>query len=185
MASRSFQTRIAGAGLLMACMLSTAACNREAATVRSSFQSGEPIPAGPLLYNIVQTEWRTQLGDMLKLRTPQNRFLLITISAANKSRQPISIPFAVLEGENRKEYPEIENGESVDNWFGLIREISPGETRQGRLLFDVPLTSYRLRLTDGGEPGSERLLWVDIPLSLNSESGTNIANPQPVPGLPR
>jgi hypothetical protein len=122
----------------------------------------------------VQTEWRTQLGDLLKLRIPDNRFLLITISVSNKGRQPVSIPFTTLEGPNQKEYREIENGESLENWFGLIREIAPGDTRTGKMLFDVPLTSYRLRLTDGGEPGSERNVWVDIPLNLNTNTPSNI-----------
>ena len=41
-----------------------------------------------------------------------------------------------------------ENGDGVDNWFGLLREIAPAETKQGNIVFDVPLgllspASYR------------------------------------------
>lgn len=119
------------------------------------------------------------MGDMIKLRVPNSRFLLITMSVSNKGRQPVAIPFTALEGPNEKEYREIENGESVNNWFGLLRELAPGDTRVGKLLFDVPLTSYRLRLTDGGEPGSERIVWVEIPLSLNSSAPNNVNLPMP------
>ena len=163
--------------LSLLCLLG-AGCQKENPK-RSVFQSGEPIPTGPLLYNIVQTEWRTQLGDMIKLRVPNSRFLLITMSVSNKGRQPVAIPFTALEGPNEKEYREIENGESVNNWFGLLRELAPGDTRVGKLLFDVPLTSYRLRLTDGGEPGSERIVWVEIPLSLKSSAPNNVNLPMP------
>jgi hypothetical protein len=47
-------------------------------------------------------------------------------------------------------------------------------------MFDVPLTSYRLRLTDGGSPGTEKNAWVDIPLRLDA----NVPVEAPAPGKP-
>jgi hypothetical protein len=57
----------------------------------------------------------------------------------------------------------------VDNWFGILRTLTPAQTQQGRIAFDVPLSSYRLRLTDGGSPGSEKFAWVEIPLRMDTE----------------
>ena len=57
----------------------------------------------------------------------------------------------------------------------MLREIAPGETKQGNIVFDVPLASYRLRLTDGGEPGSEKLVWVEIPLRIDTDSSVDHA----------
>jgi len=142
-----------------------------------NFQPGETIPTGSLTYNVVQTTWRTELGDILKRRSPQHRFLMITISASNKGRQPVLLPFFALEGDDHQEFAELQDGAGVNNWFGLLRELGPGDTRQGTLVFDVPLRSYRLRLTDGGDPGSERFVWVEIPLNLDTDSDSRMLIP--------
>ncbi len=162
--------------LPVAVALALAGCQKQG-SAQINFQMGERIIAGPMTYNVVQTTWRTQLGDLLSMRLPENRFLMITLSATNGGGKELSVPFLTLEGEGGKTYSELENGQNVDNWFGLVRNIQPAETRQGNLLFDVPLTSYRLRLTDGGEPGSEKFVWVDIPLRLDSD--TSIETPGP------
>ena len=138
-----------------------------------NFQMGDRITAGPVSYNVIQTVWRTQLGDIFKTRVPENRYLMITLSATNGGGGEVSIPLLTLESDN-KEYRELENGDGVNNWFGLIRTISPAETRQGNIVFDVPLTSYRLRLTDGGEPGTEKFVWVDIPLRLDTDTSIEV-----------
>jgi uncharacterized protein DUF4352 len=147
-------------------------CNKQN-SVQINFQMGDRITAGPVSYNVIQTVWRTQLGDIFKTRVPENRFLMITLSATNGGGREVSIPLLTLEGDG-KEYRELENGDGVNNWFGLIRTISPAETRQGNIVFDVPLTSYRLRLTDGGEPGTEKFVWVDIPLRLDTDTSIEV-----------
>ena len=147
-------------------------CNKQN-SVQINFQMGDRITAGPVVYNVIQTVWRTQLGDIFKTRVPENRFLMITLSATNGGGREISVPLLTLEGTG-KEYRELENGDGVNNWFGLIRTLSPAETRQGNIVFDVPLTSYRLRLTDGGEPGTEKFVWVDIPLRLDTDTSIDV-----------
>jgi hypothetical protein len=57
----------------------------------------------------------------------------------------------------------------VDNWFGLLRTLSPGQTQQGNIVFDVPLTAYKLRLPDISDPGMERYVSVQIPLRIDSD----------------
>ena len=147
-------------------------CNRQN-SVQINFQMGDRITAGPVVYNVIQTMWRTQLGDIFKARIPENRFLVITVSATNGGGRDVSVPLLTLESDG-KEYRELENGDGVNNWFGLIRTLSPAETRQGNVVFDVPLTSYRLRLTDGGEPGTEKFVWVDIPLRLDTDTSIEV-----------
>jgi Domain of unknown function (DUF4352) len=156
-------------------LLFLAGCTKQTST-QINYQMGERITAGPMVYNVVQTIWRTQLGDLFKIRVPDNRYLMITLSATNSSGREVSLPFLTLEGQGGKEYHEIEDGDGIDKWFGLLRNIQPAETRQGNVVFDVPLTSYRLRLTDGGEPGTEKFVWVEIPLRMDTD--TSIATPK-------
>ena len=162
--------------IAVAAGLALAGCKKE--SQQTDFQMGERAIATPMLYNVVQTMWRTQLGDLFKVRVPDHRFLLISLSATNNGGKPVAVPFLTLEGSNREEYHELQTGDGVDNWFGLLREIAPGETKVGNIAFDVPLASYRLRLTDGGEPGSERLVWVEIPLRIDTDTGVTA----PLPG---
>ena len=162
--------------IALAAGLALAGCKKE--SQQTDFQMGERVVATPMLYNVVQTMWRTQLGDLFKVRVPDHRFLLISLSATNNGGKPVAVPFLTLEGSNREEFHELQTGDGVDNWFGLLREIAPGETRVGNIVFDVPLASYRLRLTDGGEPGSERLVWVEIPLRIDTDTGVTA----PLPG---
>jgi len=158
-------------------MLALAACQRQN-SAQINFQMGEKVTAGAMTYNVVQAAWRGQLGESISIRTPKNRFLVITLSANNGGSRDVSLPFATLEGPGGKEYREIEEAPGVENWFGLLRNFQGSETRQGNLVFDVPLTSYRLRLTDGGETGAEKFVWVEIPLHMETDSGV----PSPVPG---
>lgn len=141
---------------------------------------GERVTVGPLTYNVVETAWRSQLGDVLRIRVPEQRFLLITISVTNGGGKEISVPLLTLENQSGKDFRETDQGEGVDNWFGLLRDLRPAETQQGRILFDVPLTSYRLRLTDGGDSGVEKYAWVEIPLRIDTDSGVTL----PAPGNP-
>ncbi len=137
---------------------------------------GERVPVGQMTYNVIESAWKTQLGESFRVRTPEQRFLLIKLSVTNGTGKDVSIPLLTLEGTNGQTYRELENGESVDNWFGLLRTISPGETQQGNILFDVPLTSYKLRIPDIGDPELEKYVSVQIPLQLDS----NVPIPSPI-----
>jgi hypothetical protein len=148
---------------------------------RIDYQMGERVTIGPLTYNVIETSWRSQLGNQFKVRIPEQRFLMITISVTNGGSKEISVPLLSLENGNGQSYPERENGDEVPNWFGVLRTLNPAQTQQGRIVFDVPLSSYRLRVTDGGEAGSEKYVWVEIPLRMDSETGLDAPGLGPVP----
>jgi Domain of unknown function (DUF4352) len=136
---------------------------------RSEYSMGERIPVGQMTYSVVESAWKTQLGQSFQVRSPEQRFLLIKISATNGTGQDASIPLLTLEGTNGQTYRELADGQGVDNWFGLLRTISPGETQQGNIVFDVPLTSYKLRIPDIADPELGKYVSVEIPLRLDPD----------------
>jgi hypothetical protein len=149
-----------------ACLL--AACSREN-SARIDYAMGDHVPIGSLTYTVIESRWQTQLGDPLKLRVPQQRFFLIRISVTNGGGSEVSVPLLQLESYAGQTYQESQDGEGVSNWLGLIRTLRPAETLQGQILFDVPLTSYRLRVPDGAGPGAEKYAWIAIPLRMEAD----------------
>jgi hypothetical protein len=135
----------------------------------TDYSMGERVPVGQLTYSVVDSAWRNQLGESFRVRSPEQRFLLVKISVTNPTSKDVSIPLLTLEGSNGQTYRELANGEGVENWFGLLRTISPGETQQGNVLFDVPLTSYKLRMPDVADEGLEKYASVQIPLRIDSD----------------
>lgn len=153
---------------VLACLF-VAACSRSSST-QVDYTMGEKVRVGPLTYSVLDATWKGELGEGFQVRAPSQRFLLLTISVTNGGGDDVSIPLLQLEGANGKMYQELANGDGVDDYIGLLRTISPARTLQGRLVFDVPLTSYRLRLVDGGEPAFEKSAFVQIPLNLNADT---------------
>jgi hypothetical protein len=149
--------------------LLASSCGEQNGT-KLSYQMGEKISLGPFTYNVIQTSWRTQLGEGFKVRSPQQRFLLISVSVTNGGGKEVALPLFKLENEKGVSVTESDNLEGVPNSLGILRSVAPAETLQGALLFDVPLSSYKLHLTDGGEPGSEKIATVEIPLRMEVDS---------------
>ena len=160
-------------------VVSTGCANKQEQT-RVDFQMGERANVGPLTYNVVETAWRSQLGSEFKMRFPQQRFLLVTVSVTNGGGKEISVPLFTLEDQKGQSFQELDNGEGVDNWFGLLRNLETAQTQQGRLVFDVPLGSYKLRVTDGADPGSEKFAFIEIPLRMDTDTGVDT----PMPAAP-
>jgi hypothetical protein len=162
-------------GVLISLIL-LAGCGREEAQ-KLNYDMGERVSIGPLTYVVVESAWRTQLGELFQIRVPQQRFFMITLSVTNGGGSDVSIPLLNLEGPNGQLYQELEDGTGVSNWFGLFRTITPAQTQQGRILFDVPLTSFRLRVPDANDAGYEKFVSVEIPLRIDADQIQT-----PVPG---
>lgn len=126
-------------------------------------QMGEQVEIGQLSYLVVESMWRTQLGQGLNVRLPQNRFLMLTIAITNKGASDAAIPLLHLESLSGQTYRELSDGADVTDWLGILRRAGPEQTIEGRVLFDVPLAPFRLRLPGVDEAGNDRYAWVEIP----------------------
>ena len=151
-------------------------CQQQQET-RKDYSMGERVQVGQMTYSVVESAWKTQLGQGFKIRTPEQRFLLIKLSVTNGTGKDVSVPLLTLEGTNGQTYRELADGDGVDNWFGVLRTISPGQTQQGNIVFDVPLTSYKLRVPDINDSGFESYASVQIPLRLDSDLPISAPSP--------
>jgi hypothetical protein len=141
---------------------------------------GEAVQVGPLIYTVLDAEWFDQLGDPPNVRVPQQRFLAIRVSVTNSGSGPSGVPTLRLEDSRGKAHEELTNGEGLSDWLGYLRTVKAAQTERGRLLFDVPLGTYRLRVVNDADPENERVALVEIPLQLGSPIPAP-AKPPPTP----
>jgi hypothetical protein len=147
-----------------------AACGQRQANPSRVYRMGESIKLGPLIYNVLDAQWKTELGEGTQLRSPNKRFLLIQLTVTNSGGAETFAPPLKLEDAQGSTFFETPGGEGVPNWLGFLRKLAPAQTDQGRVLFDVPTGAYRLRVTDDStDPAQEKSALIDIPLRLEHE----------------
>ncbi len=130
------------------------------------YRMGERVVVGQLIYTVLETEWMSAIGS----RVPKNKFLAVRVTINNSGNTERAVPLLELVDAKNTDILESSEGDGLDEWFGILRSLAATETAQGRLLFDVPQANYKLRVTDGGEPGSEVTALVDIPLQIREET---------------
>ena len=143
------------------------------------YRMGELTAVGPVIYNVLEAEWRGDIGVSLQQKIPEHRFLLIRLTLTNSGNQDVPIPLLSLEDHEGNSYLEVSDIAGVQGWLGLLRILEPASTIQGVIVFDVPSGEYRLRVTDGGELDEEQTALVVIPLTFEG------ASPVDLPGLPQ
>lgn len=155
-------------GLALAASLLVSACSSRApGPDYRAYRMGEPVAVGPLIYNVIDTEWQNQLGEGASARLPEHRFLLVRLSVTNSGASGSAIPGMSLVDSRGQTHLELAEGQGVSEWLGFLRTIEPAQTERGRVLFDVPTGAYRLRVTNDAEPGAEKAALIEIPLQLS------------------
>ena len=166
---------IVAAAFAALCSVACSTRGTEAAPVVTTYPLGDKLTLGPVAYRAIETQWLNQLPQEPTPRVPQNRFLLLRLSAENHAESEVLIPALVLVADNGANFTELSSGEGVPDWLGILRRVKPGQTVQGNVIFDAPPQHYRLRFTD---ENSEGTAWVDIPLNLSPEPPPQVAIPQ-------
>lgn len=98
-------------------------------------------------------------------RVPDRNFLLVHILVTNGGGSEVSIPTLRLENSKGEEFVESDNGTGIDGWLGMLRRLSPAQSADGWILFDVPTNSYQLRVSNGSLE-AEKAAYITIPLTI-------------------
>src|SRR3974390_3400983 len=77
---------------------------------QTEFTMGEKVKVGSVVYSVIDSTWKGQLGEGYKIRTPNQRFLLLTVSVTNGGGGDVSIPLLQVEGANGQMFQELPNG---------------------------------------------------------------------------
>lgn len=166
-----------GKALLLTAVLVLGSCGTKNQNTKHAFQMGEKMQVGPFIYNVLETKWVPQLGDMFSQRIPTQRFLLVHLTVTNSGGKEAAIPLLKVENRQGQEFQEDQNGQGVDGWLGLLRNLAPAATEEGWILFDVPPNSYSLRCSAGGDLENEQSLLIELPYNMDSAHETMPATP--------
>jgi hypothetical protein len=154
-----------------------AGCGRRDPGEGRIYRMGERAVVGTVTYSVIEANWSPHLGDGAGARLPQHQFMTLRLSVTNGGAGEINLPLLELENSKGETFMELQNGEGVTDWLGIIRKIKPAETAQGAILFDAPKGSYRLRITDAADIEYEKISRVDIPMQLDTPAA-------PMGGIP-
>src|SRR5687768_18536811 len=101
--------KYASALILLAVTMIPAACRTARdSSVIGTFRMGEKVQVGPLIYTVMEAEWKHQLGD--GGRMPVHRFLFLRVNMMNNSSATVSVPAFVLQAPNGTRYEEVVEG---------------------------------------------------------------------------
>ena len=148
-------------------VLFLSACGEPTSTDSFVYKMGEKVQVGTMVFNVLEAEWRSELPGDGMTQTPKNRFLVIKLSMTNSGGGQDTIPLLTLENAKKESFLEVSEVKGLNRWLGLIRLVNPAATDEGQIVFDVPTGSYKLRVNDGKETGSETTRLVEIPLALS------------------
>ncbi|MEZ5402127.1 MAG: hypothetical protein R2729_20810 [Bryobacteraceae bacterium] len=144
---------------------------------------GEHVQVGSLQFNVLDAEWLADLPGEMSPRLPKNRFLVLRVSASNQGTRELHVPLLRLENVNGETFAEVEDATGLDDWWGLIRPVSPGATDSRRILFDVAPAEYKLHLSDGGDPEREQTAIVTIPYRIKRNDPLALPEPEQGPRI--
>lgn len=142
---------------------------------------GTPVAVGDFSYTVYQTEWRDELQTNAGPRKPQHRFLLVTASITNNGPEDLTAPMLAVVDKDGRETLELDKGDGVPQWLGLLRRVGSTQTETGVMLFDVPPGDYRLRVSSGGDVEHERTALVNLPYRVEAPESRPALEPQMPP----
>jgi hypothetical protein len=112
----------------------------EVTNEKEEYKIGEVAKVGEVDYLINNVEVTKQIGSEYVNTKAKDTFLIIDISITNNEKESLTVAdnfFKLLNGEN--EYSADSTGAIYLNDNSIIfKELNPGVTLQGKIVFDVP-----------------------------------------------
>lgn len=132
-----------------------------------TYLMGAPAVAGPLTYTVMHSSWADNIDTADGVATAKQSFLVLELSITNGGPEDAAVPLLFVVDEKGKETMEEQKMNGSQSWMGLMRVIKPLETLPGKIVFDVPMANYKLKVTSGGDPEKEVEAFVEVPLRLD------------------
>src|SRR5271157_468436 len=127
---------------------STSKSSETSASVRHKV--GEDVEVGYWSYICSGTSWKTSIGSYSMSEYPDAKFLVIDLMITNNDKTASVMPPIKLIDAEGHEYDESSKGVFVEHSFGMLKDLNPGVTSHGYVVFDVPPErAYALKVSGG------------------------------------
>src|SRR5215472_8646319 len=95
--------------LLIAALL-LSSCGGDKLLPMRTFNMGERVTVGHLVYVVYETQWLTHLGEGAESRVPQHRFFLVRMSVTNGGSSDLNVPALTIQDDSGTVYSELPDG---------------------------------------------------------------------------
>jgi hypothetical protein len=113
----------------------------------------ETVTVGEWSYKVTGVRWANSIGSDYAREYPDAKFLIIDLLIRNNDRTASALaPLKLVDSEGRQ-YDESDKSLFLDGSFGLLKNVNPGVTSRGFVLFDVPPGNYSLLVSGGFTSG--------------------------------
>ncbi|HLX82351.1 MAG TPA: DUF4352 domain-containing protein [Terriglobales bacterium] len=140
-----------------------------------TYELGQEVTVGYWTYRCNKASWQPAIwSGYSSLETPDATFLIVDISIRNNDRTASTLPPLKLIDAQGREYKESSKGVLMPGRFDVLKELNPGVSSRGNVVFDVPHGLYKLQLSGGFY--SAETATVNLP-SNGSEGPSSRADP--------
>lgn len=118
----------------------------------------DTVHVGYWSYAIWDIKWQRSLDSGYSNKQADAMFLVITVTARNEDNTSSTLPpFKLIDGEGR-EFDQSSDAALLPDGFGLLKNVNPGVSAQGQIVFDVPQGVYDLQVSGGFNSGKTTLV---------------------------
>jgi hypothetical protein len=143
---------------------------------------GEEFSVGYWSYRCYGVEWQSMIVSSFGTpEVPDAQFLIVDLSIRNDDRTSSTLPPIKLVDSQGREYDESSKGTFLRGAFDTLKQVNPGVSSRGYVVFDVPRGDYALKVSGGFESGEHRLIDLSPPAdeSANQPQKNNEEKPSP------
>jgi hypothetical protein len=122
---------------------------------------GDDVLVGYWAYRCINASWHGAIGSQYSRQHPDAEFLVVDIAIRNNDKTASALPPMKLVDNQGREYDESSKGIFIDGSFGMLKNVNPGVSSRGYVVFDVPHGNYALEVSGGFTSGKSVL--IDLP----------------------
>lgn len=139
---------------------------------------GDDFSVGYWSYRCDRAIWQQYIvSGYSSIERPDAEFLIVDLVVQNNDRTSSTLPPLKLVDAQGREFDESSKGIFLDGSFGTLKQLNPGVSSRGLVVFDVPHREYTLKVSGGFESGKYGL----VDLSSERKQGTGQEPPQASP----
>jgi len=129
------------------------------APAQPKYAIGQEFSVGYWTYRCNGANWQPFIGSGFgSLERPDAAFLVLDLTVRNDDRTSSTLPPLKLIDPQGREFDESSKGIFLEGSFGALKQLNPGVSSRGLVVFDVPNGEYMLKVSGGFESGKGALV---------------------------